>query len=66
VSDSGEGRWTVQAAVDEGIPAPVISSALFTRFSSRNRDEFADKVMSAMRYEFGGHKEKTPGKSGGG
>jgi 6-phosphogluconate dehydrogenase len=66
VSDSGEGRWTVLAAVDEGIPAPVITSALFTRFSSRNRDEFADKVMSAMRYEFGGHKEKTPGKSGGG
>jgi 6-phosphogluconate dehydrogenase len=61
VSDSGEGRWTVQAAVDEGIPAPVISSALFTRFSSRNRDEFADKVMSAMRYEFGGHKEKSGG-----
>jgi|UniRef100_A0A7V6A5K7 6-phosphogluconate dehydrogenase len=59
VSDSGEGRWTVLAAVDEGVPAPVITSALFTRFSSRNRDEFADKVMSAMRYEFGGHQEKT-------
>jgi 6-phosphogluconate dehydrogenase len=61
VSDSGEGRWTVLAAVDEGVPAPVITSALFTRFSSRNRDEFADKVMSAMRYEFGGHKEKAGG-----
>jgi 6-phosphogluconate dehydrogenase len=61
VSDSGEGRWTVLAAVDEGVPSPVITSALFTRFSSRNRDEFADKVMSAMRYEFGGHKEKSGG-----
>jgi 6-phosphogluconate dehydrogenase len=60
VSDSGEGRWTLQAAVDEGVPAPVISSALFTRFSSRGGDEFADKVMSAMRYEFGGHLEKPP------
>jgi 6-phosphogluconate dehydrogenase len=59
VSDSGEGRWTVQAAVDEGVPAPVISSALFSRFSSRGGDEFADKLMSAMRYEFGGHLEKT-------
>ena len=66
VSDSGEGRWTVQAAVDEGVPAPVISSALFSRFSSRGRDEFADKLMSAMRYEFGGHLEKTGGKKGGG
>ncbi len=58
VSDSGEGRWTLQAAVDEGVPAPVISSALFTRFSSRSGDEFANKVMSAMRYGFGGHFEK--------
>jgi len=58
VSDSGEGRWTVLAAVDEGIPAPVISAALFSRFSSRGQDEFADKLMSAMRYEFGGHLEK--------
>lgn len=63
VSDSGEGRWTLQAAVDEGVPAPVISSALFTRFSSRGGDEFADKVMSAMRYEFGGHLEKPPAPS---
>ncbi len=61
VSDSGEGRWTLQAAIDEGIPAPVISSALFTRFSSRGRDDFADKVMSAMRFEFGGHEEKKAG-----
>ncbi len=60
VSDSGEGRWTLQAAVDEGVPAPVISSALFTRFSSRGGDDFADKVMSAMRFEFGGHVEKPP------
>jgi 6-phosphogluconate dehydrogenase len=58
VSDSGEGRWTVLAAVDEGTPAPVISSALFTRFDSRGQSEFADRLMSAMRYEFGGHHEK--------
>jgi 6-phosphogluconate dehydrogenase len=58
VSDSGEGRWTVLAAVDQSVPAPVISSALFSRFSSRNEGEFAAKVMSAMRYEFGGHHEK--------
>jgi 6-phosphogluconate dehydrogenase len=58
VSDSGEGRWTVLAAIDEAIPAPVISAALFARFSSRGHDEFADKVMSAMRHEFGGHREK--------
>jgi 6-phosphogluconate dehydrogenase len=61
VSDSGEGRWTVLAAVDESIPAPVISAALFARFSSRGQDEFADKLMSAMRYEFGGHHEKKAG-----
>jgi len=66
VSDSGEGRWTLQAAIDEGVPAPVISSALFSRFSSRGMDEFADKLLSAMRYEFGGHLEKTPEKTGGG
>jgi len=58
VSDSGEGRWTLQAAIDEGVPAPVISSALFSRFASRGDAEFADKIMSAMRYEFGGHLEK--------
>jgi len=66
VSDSGEGRWTLQAAIDEGIPAPVISSALFSRFSSQGRDDFADKLLSAMRFEFGGHLEKTPGEAGGG
>ena len=58
VSDSGEGRWTLQAAIDEGVPAPVISSALFSRFASRGNAEFADKLMSAMRFEFGGHLEK--------
>jgi 6-phosphogluconate dehydrogenase len=58
VSDSGEGRWTLQAAIDEGVPAPVISSALFSRFASRGDAEFADKLMSAMRWEFGGHLEK--------
>ncbi|MDR3568755.1 MAG: decarboxylating 6-phosphogluconate dehydrogenase [Syntrophobacteraceae bacterium] len=58
VSDSGEGRWTLQAAIDEGVPAPVIGSALFSRFSSRGMDDFADKVLSAMRWEFGGHREK--------
>lgn len=61
VSDSGEGRWTLQAAIDEGVPAHVISSALFSRFSSRGMDEFADKLLSAMRFEFGGHREKTGG-----
>jgi 6-phosphogluconate dehydrogenase len=58
VSDSGEGRWTIQAAVEEGAPAPVLSTALYQRFTSRGADEFADKLLSAMRYEFGGHLEK--------
>jgi 6-phosphogluconate dehydrogenase len=58
VSDSGEGRWTLKAAIDESIPAPVLSAALFERFSSRGQDDFADKVLSALRYEFGGHEEK--------
>jgi 6-phosphogluconate dehydrogenase len=58
VSDSGEGRWTVQAAIDEGIPTPVISAALFGRFASRGAEDYEDRVLSAMRYEFGGHKEK--------
>jgi 6-phosphogluconate dehydrogenase len=58
VSDSGEGRWTLQAAVDEGVPAPVLSAALFGRFESRGAAEYADKLMSAMRFEFGGHHEK--------
>ena len=59
VSDSGEGPWTVEAAVDEGIPAPVISAALYARFSSRGENAFGDKLLSAMRYEFGGHIERT-------
>jgi 6-phosphogluconate dehydrogenase len=58
VSDSGEGRWTLEAAIEEGVPAPVLSVALGDRFTSRGRDEFADKVLSALRYEFGGHEEK--------
>jgi 6-phosphogluconate dehydrogenase len=59
VSDSGEGRWTLLAAIDEGVPAPVISSALYTRFSSRGESEYADKLLSALRFEFGGHVEVT-------
>ena len=58
VSDSGEGRWTVLAAVEEGVPAPVLSTALFQRFSSQGEDDFARKVLSAMRFGFGGHLEK--------
>ncbi len=58
VSDSGDGRWTVQAAIDEGVPAAVLSAALFARFSSRGTDDYADKVLSAMRFAFGGHLEK--------
>ncbi len=57
VSDSGEGRWTIKAAIDEGIPAPVLTTSLYERFSSRGHAEFADKLLSAMRYEFGGHRE---------
>jgi 6-phosphogluconate dehydrogenase len=63
VSDSGEGRWTLQAAIDEGVPAPVIASALFSRFSSRGDAEYEDKLLSALRFEFGGHQEK-PASSG--
>ena len=59
VSDSGEGRWTVQAAVDTSVPAHVLTAALFERFSSRGEGDFADRILSAMRYEFGGHLEKT-------
>jgi 6-phosphogluconate dehydrogenase len=59
VSDSGEGRWTVQCAIDEGVPTPVLSAALFTRFGSQNADEFANKITSAMRSQFGGHDEKA-------
>src|SRR5262247_4182433 len=61
VSDSGEGRWTLKAAIDEAVPAHVLSSALYERFSSRGEADFADKVLSAMRYEFGGHLEKPAG-----
>jgi 6-phosphogluconate dehydrogenase len=59
VSDSGEGRWTSIAAIDEGVPAPVLTAALYERFASRDLDDFADKVLSAMRKQFGGHDEKT-------
>ncbi len=59
VSDSGEGRWTIKAAIDEAVPVPVLSSALFDRFSSRGEADFEDKLLSAMRYEFGGHLEKS-------
>ena len=58
VSDSGEGRWTIKAAIDEAVPASVLTTALYERFSSRGRADFADKLLSAMRYEFGGHLEK--------
>jgi 6-phosphogluconate dehydrogenase len=58
VSDSGEGRWTSVAAIDEGVPAPVLTSALYSRFASRGLDDFASKVLSAMRKQFGGHDEK--------
>jgi 6-phosphogluconate dehydrogenase len=58
VSDSGEGRWTVAAAIDEGVPAPVLSAALYERFSSRGQADFANQLLSAMRFEFGGHEEK--------
>ncbi|BBY56857.1 hypothetical protein MKOR_41080 [Mycolicibacillus koreensis] len=58
VSDSGEGRWTAIAAIEEGVPAPVITAALGSRFASRQLDEFADKALSAMRKQFGGHDEK--------
>jgi 6-phosphogluconate dehydrogenase len=59
VSDSGEGRWTIKAAIDEGVPAHVLSAALYERFSSRGEANFANKLLSAMRYEFGGHLEKA-------
>jgi 6-phosphogluconate dehydrogenase len=58
VSDSGEGRWTIQAAIDEAVPAPVLSAALYARFSSRGEADFSNRVQSAMRHEFGGHVEK--------
>ena len=58
VSDSGEGRWTVKASIDEGVPTPVLTTALYERFSSRGDADFSNKLLSAMRYEFGGHLEK--------
>ncbi len=60
VSDSGEGRWTIQAAIDEAVPVPVLSAALYERFTSRGQADFANQVLSAMRHEFGGHVEKRP------
>ncbi len=62
VSDSGEGRWTIKAAIDQAVPAPVLSTALYDRFSSRGEVDFADKLLSAMRFQFGGHLEKPAGK----
>ena len=59
VSDSGEGRWTINAAIDEAVPVPVLTAALYERFSSRGEADFANKLLSAMRYEFGGHLEKA-------
>jgi 6-phosphogluconate dehydrogenase len=59
VSDSGEGRWTIKAAIDEGVPAPVLTTALYARFSSRGDADFQDQLLSAMRYGFGGHLEKS-------
>jgi 6-phosphogluconate dehydrogenase len=59
VSDSGEGRWTIAAAIDEAVPAPVLSAALYERFASRGHADFANRVLSAMRHAFGGHSEKT-------
>jgi 6-phosphogluconate dehydrogenase len=64
VSDSGEGRWTIKAAIDEAVPAPVLTTALYARFSSRGAADFQDKLLSAMRFQFGGHLEQVPAKSG--
>ena len=58
VSDSGEGRWTIHAAIDEGVPAPVMSAALYSRFESRGNADYANRMLSAMRFAFGGHVEK--------
>src|SRR6201988_932627 len=63
VSDSGEGRWTIKAAIDEAVPTPVLTASLYERFSSRGEADFANKLLSAMRYEFGGHLEKPAGKA---
>jgi 6-phosphogluconate dehydrogenase len=62
VSDSGEGRWTIHAAIDEAVPAPVLTTALYERFTSRGEADFQDKLLSAMRFQFGGHMEKSAGK----
>jgi 6-phosphogluconate dehydrogenase len=59
VSDSGEGRWTIKAAIDEAVPVPVLTTALYERFSSRGESDYQDKLLSAMRFQFGGHKEKS-------
>ena len=59
VSDSGEGRWTIKAAIDEAVPAPVLTTALYERFSSRGEADYADRLLSAMRFQFGGHLEKS-------
>ena len=61
VSDSGEGRWTALAAIDEGVPAPTLATALFSRFASRDLNHFANQTLSAMRKQFGGHAEKPAG-----
>ena len=58
VSDSGEGRWTIKAAIDEAVPVPVLTTALYERFTSRGEADFQDKLLSAMRFQFGGHVEK--------
>ena len=65
VSDSGEGRWTIMAAAHEAVPAPVLSAELYERFGSRGEPDFAHKVLSALRYEFGGHQEETAMPEGG-
>jgi 6-phosphogluconate dehydrogenase len=65
VSDSGEGRWTIAAAIDESVPAPVLSAALYGRFASRGQDDYADKLLSALRFQFGGHQEKPAGDKAG-
>jgi 6-phosphogluconate dehydrogenase len=66
VSDSGEGRWTIKAAIDESVPCPVLTVALYERFASRGEADFADKLLSALRFQFGGHEERPEGAEGGG
>ena len=62
VSDSGEGRWTIKAAIDEAVPVPVLTAALYERFTSRGEADFQDRLLSAMRFQFGGHLEKPAGR----